>query len=53
MAVLLFGTQSQWPRSFDAILLGDGEEALVEMCECVRIPSLKEFLAKEIFAEIV
>ncbi len=30
VAVLLFGTQSQWLR-FDAILLGDGEEA-PEMC---------------------
>ena len=26
---------------FDAILLGDGEEALVEMCECVRTSKLE------------
>lgn len=33
---------------FDAILLGDGEEALVEMCECVRTSKLDGVSRQEI-----
>ena len=37
---------------FDAILLGDGEEALVEMCECVRTSKLDGVSRQEILQRL-
>lgn len=37
---------------FDAILLGDGEEALVEMCECVRVGKLEGISRQEMLLRL-
>ena len=36
LGVLLWSQATSWPDFLDAALIGDGEDAVIEIAECVR-----------------